>query len=208
MKKILVFICLCILSCALIGCTTETQPDDIPNNPATNQENDDFEDIINSVEEIFDDPEENTIGSRLNPASLGDTLLMTISSYSYNGNIAIKMAETISGQDAWNLIQEMNSYNDPAPEGSQYLMAKFEITFEENTAEKDLPIELSKFNFEYASSSFSVSDIPSVTQNDSKPYTVKLYEGATGELWVPFLISDSETAAYAIFLDTAWFQLV
>lgn len=66
-----------------------------------------------------------------NPAKINDffNVKMTMYKVGYTGTIDfnIGLTEVISGDEAWNIIKSADKYNDPAPNGQKYILAKFKI---------------------------------------------------------------------------------
>lgn len=155
-------------------------------------------------------PEKNTeqqsIGSRKNPAKLNEPVEMNIDTYSGRGTLSITLIDVIFGEDAWNLILAENQFNEAPTEGKQYILAKFAVTFLQDISGEDKPLEVDKYYFDYSTSDYSVEANPSVVI--PKPeFDLKLFEGASGEGYVAFLTSSDEASPMAVFFDTAWFLL-
>lgn len=153
------------------------------------------------------EPTAEPVGSRKSPAKIGDTIYLNISSYRGTGELSITLLEIISGDEAWDMIKEANMFNDAPGDGYQYILGKFSVTFTKDTSGDDIPLEVNDYDFAYASSDYSVEDLPSIVMPEPE-FDLKLYEGATGEGWVCFKSKANEASPYAIFSDTAWFSLM
>lgn len=158
-----------------------------------------------STEQKTEQPE-STLGTRKNPAKIGDSVSIQISSYSAQGNATITLTNVITGDEAWAMISDANMFNDAPPEGKEYILADFTVTFDKDTSGKDAPLEIDKYDFDYATTDFSVHDTPSVVL-PSPGFDLNLYEGATSHGWVAFLADVSEDVPHAVFLDNIWFSL-
>ena len=150
--------------------------------------------------------QESTIGTRKNPAKIGDSVSIQISSYSAQGNATITLTNVITGDEAWSMISNANMFNDAPSEGKEYILADFTVTFDKDTSGKDAPLEINKYDFDYATTDFSVHDIPSVVL-PNPGFDLTIYEGATSHGWVAFLADVSEETPHAVFLDNIWFSL-
>ncbi|MBZ4664455.1 MAG: hypothetical protein JG776_2173 [Caloramator sp.] len=66
-----------------------------------------------------------------NPAGVNDffDVKMTMNKLGYSGTIEfnIGLTEVISGNEAWNIIKSADKYNEAAPDGKKYVLAKFKI---------------------------------------------------------------------------------
>lgn len=149
---------------------------------------------------------ESTIGTRKNPAGIGDAVAVQISTYSAHGNATITLTNVITGDDAWAIISDANRFNDAPGEGKEYILADFTVTFDEDTSGEDAPLKIDDFDFDYATTDFSVQDLPSVVCPEPE-FDLNLYEGATSHGWVVFLADTSEETPRAVFLDNIWFNL-
>jgi hypothetical protein len=153
-------------------------------------------------------PEETLdVGTRKNPANVGDAVDLTVSSNSSGtGDMQITLEEVISGDEAWNMISAANQFNDEPGEEEEYILAKFSVTFVTDTSGEDTPLKTDKYDFDYATTDYSVSNNPSIVLPDPE-LDLTLYAGATGEGWVGFLVNTDETEPHAVYIDRVWFKL-
>ena len=130
---------------------------------------------------------------------------MELDSILNKGIAEVSLIEVIRGDEAAKMVADANAFNDPAPDGKEYILAKFSITFVQDTSGKDEPLTVNYLNFCYASSTFSVNDdLQFVVINNE--LDLKLYEGASGDGYV-LLVADKDDAGYAVFNNDIWFAL-
>lgn len=111
-------------------------------------------------DEDKDDQERTTsseIGQRSNPVIYGDTMYMVgtftdrdANYEEFDANIEITINETFRGEEAWSLIVNENRYNDPAPEGKEYIINRVKIVMNNATSE-NLKTEFNSREFDYIS---------------------------------------------------------
>lgn len=152
-----------------------------------------------------DAPKQEALGARKNPAKLNDVVRVELDSLFNKGIAEVSLIEVIRGDEAAKMVEDANMFNEPAPEGKEYILAKFHISFVQDKSGNDEPLSVNYLDFCYASSTFSLNDdISLVVVNDK--LDLKLYEGASGEGYV-LLIADKDDAGYAVFNDNIWFAL-
>lgn len=176
---------------------TPTEPTEEPSSEAPSEE----------ATEPPTEQVENAIGTRKNPAGIGDAVAVQISTYSAQGDATITLTNVITGDEAWAMLSEANMFNKAPAEGKEYILADFSVTFDKDTSGKDSPLEIDRFDFDYATTEFSVEDVPSSVVCPDPILELNLYEGATSHGWVVFLADVSEETPHAIFLDNIWFNL-
>lgn len=101
----------------------------------------------------------------------------------------VQILETLQGDEAWAQISQANSFNDPPPEGMEYLMLKIRV---ENIAEGDTEIKISKSDFNLTGSNLQKYSPASVVAPDPN-FSDGLFPGGETMGWVPFLVSPDET---------------
>ena len=198
MKRVLCFAAAMLFVAAFVGCSSSTNIDtgsntgnDVRNTPSTVAQT--------------SAPKQETVGTRKNPAKLNETVRVELDSILNKGIAEVSLIEVIRGDEAAKMVEDANMFNEPAPEGKEYILAKFHITFVQDKSGNDEPLSVNYLDFCYASSTFSLNDdISLVVVNDK--LDLKLYEGASGEGYV-LLIADKDDAGYAVFNDNIWFAL-
>ncbi|WP_378209983.1 S-layer homology domain-containing protein [Anoxybacteroides rupiense] len=131
------------------------------------------------------------VNARLNPAHLGEVVIGQKSRDYINGQLKYELQLTdviLDGQQAWQMIETENMFNEPAPAGMKYILAKFKI--------KALQVQqgsfyISNLNFEAVSKSGTIYQYaPIVTP--SPEFGAELYTGGENEGWVAFLIKEGD----------------
>jgi len=78
---------------------------------------------------------QNQPGSRSNPFGLGEPGLFTKDE---SKKFTFAVVEVLSGDDAYQKIMSANMFNDPAPEGFEYLVIKVSVNYLEGSSPDDL----------------------------------------------------------------------
>lgn len=98
-----------------------------------------------------------SLGNRSNPVPLGTPHPMsgTFTDYDADGqefsaNIEVTVLSTTRGADAWNIVSAENQFNDPAPEGKEYMINRVKISMS-NASSDDLKAHFSDYDFDYIS---------------------------------------------------------
>ena len=151
--------------------------------------------------------------SRTNPAPIGtvqqhhhDLKYMNNDAYTIN----LKVTGAIRGDEAYKALKEANPFNDEAPEGYEYVLAKIALTVE--TVENDGSVSCDKYDFSaYSSSNEEMPDVY-VTTPDPQ-FDGNLYTGGTRDGYICVAVrTDDENPKIAYGLDSkgtggVWFAL-
>ena len=149
--------------------------------------------------------------SRTNPAPIG-----TVQQYKYiddyycNANVNLKIVSAIRGAEANRIIKETNQFNDEAPEGYEFVLAKVALTVE--YVEDDTSIELSENNFTCFSSNNEEMPFISVVE-PSPQFEGEIYTGGNKDANISFLVRKDDPSPKIAFSfsgtsrDAAWFAL-
>jgi len=127
--------------------------------------------------------------SRSTPAPVNTTITYNHEDYTSKYSAQFSVGEVIRGDAAWQMIKQRNQFNDPAPEGLEYVLAKISVKVLSN----DNPNEALNFNeyhFKLISSEGKEYDSPSVVTPEE--LSLKLYPGASGSGYVALLVSKSD----------------
>lgn len=116
-------------------------------------------------------------------------------------NWEVQVLEIKRGADAWNDIQAANAYNDPAPEGKEYLLVKIHVKCKYNDRDEH---SISNYDFDvtgdkailYTSSMFSVV-VP------APELEATLFADGETEGWSAYLVTQGEGNLMLIF-DEMW----
>jgi len=140
--------------------------------------------------------EDSSSNSRSNPAKAGKTLIYNSMKESYDAfELEITLVEVLRGGAALRLIKQADNYNDPPPAGKEYFMAKFKIKALRSKNDEEI-------NPQYM---FNIVRKDGSTYDDLGTYVsgVKLlsamYEGATQEGYVVFLVDEDDNDLLIVF---------
>lgn len=159
-----------------------------------------------SEESESEETAEPEIGTRKNPVPLSTEFQTAVSPiFGGEGIAAFTVSEVVRGQDAEDMIAEANMYNDPAPDGMEYVLAYVTVTFLKDQSGEDDPLRVNYYYFEGVSSDYAVQDRGSVVLPEPKLDT-QIYEGATDSGWVLVAVPEGDTPIYMLFEDI-WFAL-
>jgi hypothetical protein len=126
--------------------------------------------------------------SRRNPADVDDTLTITFDARFEDPHTAeVTLLEVIRGTQAWQRVQQANLYNEPAPEGQEYLLARirFKLT---DAPSPDMQYAL--WSGAFTAVSQDGRDYPfSLALPPGPPIDASLYPGASHEGWEVFQVS-------------------
>jgi len=132
--------------------------------------------------------------SRSNPA--GDNYALSVwcgttgSVSSYGGNdyhVRITLTDLVTGNQAWQLIQDANMFNDPPESGFEYILAKVRFEYLAGPT-PDTTYYVSSIWFNAISSTGNEYDWPWVVEPDPSLDTT-LYPGASHEGWAAFQVA-------------------
>lgn len=128
---------------------------------------------------------------RSNPARIGDEVNVTTTTWDNKTfNSTFMLSEIIRGDKAWEMISEANMFNDAPEEGYEYILAKFSVEHYDGNDE-NIQFELSGYDFTLVSD--SGKDYENASVVEPKPsLDAKLYQGASNEGYVSFLVSKSD----------------
>jgi len=122
--------------------------------------------------------------------------------------IEIALVDVVRGEEADEMLRRANAWNVPAPEGKEYLLAKF-VVQAVSSARSDV-IPLNAYNFKAVTArglGKKLDPEPMVLGLPSELADVRV--GHTVEGWIPFLIDVGETPllVYLDYIDGgAWFD--
>ena len=203
-KKILVGLGLVIIFLiALTGCTeTETEitpsPQDEQSQEGENQS------------EQTPPPETPQLGSRQNPAPIGTSLIYNVTNDLFYGDYSVKITvlEVIRGDEAWQMIHDANIFNDPPPQGYEYILAKIRFEYLWNS-DPDRSIDISQYSFDAFSEDGVKYESPMLVTPDPQLSTT-LYPGGTKEGWGAYQVAIDDEHPLLVYDQVnggAWFKL-
>jgi hypothetical protein len=144
--------------------------------------------------------------SRYNPARMGEVWEIEVDEYGYQ-HYEIELVDAVTDGDvAWQMISEANEFNEPAPEGMKYILAKFRFKVYELEEE---PFYAYSAFFEAVSKDGVVYD-PAFVVEPEPALSTELYEGGEYEGWAAFLVDENDSPLIVWqreFQDELWFSL-
>lgn len=138
------------------------------------------------------EPDVKPVGySRTNPAPVNtEQAYLNDSKYSTKYRATLEVKEVIRGSSAWSKIKAENMYNDEAPAGKEYVLAKIKATV--NSVDDEKSINFSSYDFKAFSGTNSEYSRASVVC--PKPdFGGSVYAGGSTEGYVVFLVDKSDT---------------
>ncbi|WP_163969594.1 S-layer homology domain-containing protein [Oceanobacillus halotolerans] len=146
--------------------------------------------------------------SRTNPANIGDIVTVEHEDWldGYQ-KYEIELKESISGNEAWEIIRNANIFNDPPEPGMKYVLAKFRI--------KVLDLEEEPYNINHAK--FDAVSKDGVKYDNwvsvsglSPNLRTDIYTGGEHEGWTYFMVDETDEPL-AVFNqsgdDEVWFDI-
>lgn len=149
-------------------------------------------------EEVKKEEAESKLGSRSNPVPFQKTATVDDAIYNDNGDefkikFDLTVVEVIRGDDAYQSLIAMNEFNEPAPEGYEWVLAKTKVKFIESETE-DLPFTIDGImNFDMVSETGDIfsGDIYATTEPD---FSFEMYVGNEKEGYIARLVKTGENA--------------
>jgi hypothetical protein len=110
-------------------------------------------------------------------------------------NWNIQVLEVVRGNDAWNMIQSANMFNDPAPDGMEYVLVK--ISAESTYTDSD-EHSIGTSDFDLTGDKLIRYSTASVVEPDPE-LDGQLYAGGKTEGWAAFSVSKGESNLILIY---------
>lgn len=127
--------------------------------------------------------------SRNLPAPIGTSQTITTDSYLGDSKVTITVLDAVRGDSAWRKIKDANMFNDKAPEGKEYVLAKVSANVE--WVEDDKSIDLSSYSFT-AFSAENVEYKSAFVVNPEPEFRGSVYAGGKLEGYVAFLVDETD----------------
>ena len=132
--------------------------------------------------------EATTIGRDLrSPAQFGETVTLE--------DWQVTLLDVVRGNEAWQMAQEANQFNDPPEEGMEYLAVKVHVRY---VGAEDESVHIDAFAFTTTGSAKTIHDLPSVVEPEPA-FGAELFPGGEHEGWAILQIGTDETGLIAIF---------
>lgn len=155
--------------------------------------------------------------SRSNPVGVNSPLSIEVrragvaSNFDNDYEVRITLIDFLRGEEAWQLIEEANMFNDPPESGFEYILAKVRFEYLVGPT-PDTAYDVSPVWFDAVSSAGKDYDMVSVVEPDPS-IRANLYPGASHEGWVSFHIAQDDTGPLMTFgrkydgTGGIWFKL-
>ncbi|WP_308638975.1 stalk domain-containing protein [Paenibacillus silvisoli] len=131
-----------------------------------------------------------TIGlSRSKPAPLGTEVNFKVDDYSDKYTVAVTLEEVIRGDEAWRMISNENMFNDPAPEGFEYMLAKINVKIVSNL-DSDASVRINRRDFTLVSSQGKDYELHSVVTPEE--LDGNLYVSASASGYASFVVKKDD----------------
>ncbi|WP_456277580.1 S-layer homology domain-containing protein [Bacillus sp. AK128] len=151
--------------------------------------------------------------SRTIPSTKGVTWTVSVDDEWLHGEhkYEIELTDIITdGNTAWSMIEDANMFNDPAPTGKKYILAKFRVKLLELEGLTYDYYDVNFTNFDAVSKDGKVyEDYFSVVEPEPR-FDADLYVGGETEGWVAFLVNEGDEPLIVWnrqWDDVLWFAL-
>lgn len=157
--------------------------------------------------------EETPVGKRTNPVPLGHTATFDTIYYAEDGtpidaNISMTVSNPIRGQAAYDYLLQVNEYNEPAPEGKEWLL--FDASMKMNKGSQDEPYYATDSFIPVSSNGEEVAQDTYPTLNETDYFGDKeVYEGGqlTGKVALLVPVGDNTLVSFNDFDSKVFFSL-
>jgi len=149
-------------------------------------------------EEKIQEQEKSKLGSRTNPVPFQKTATVDDILYNDSGEalpikFGLTVEEVLRGDAAFQKLKAMNEFNEPAPDGYEWVLAKTKVKFVEFKS-KDLSFHIDGImNFQLVSETGDIysGDIVATTEPN---FSFEMYEGNEKEGYIADLVKKGEKA--------------
>lgn len=161
-------------------------------NDVTIKDEDEKQEEVQTEETEKKEETKSKLGSRTNPVPFKKTVTVEDELYNDEGEsfpikFDLTVLEVIRGEDAYQKLKSMNEFNEPAPEGYEWLLAKTKVKFTESATE-DLSFHIDGImNFEMVSENGDIysGDIIGTTEPE---FSYEMYVGNEKEGYISGLV--------------------
>ncbi len=199
LKKILSLLVFGVLTIALLGACGQDTKDITVNNDDNKQEETEKEKETEKPEATAKKEEtKSKLGSRTNPVPFQATATVDDELYNDAGDsfpikFDLTVVEVVRGDAAYQTLKSMNEFNEPAPAGYEWVLAKTKVKFIESETE-DLAFNIDGImNFDMVSESGDIfsGDLYGTTEPD---FSFEMYVGNEKEGYISSLVKAGEKA--------------
>lgn len=138
------------------------------------------------------------VGTRSNPVKISEVANIETATYDndsneYKTNIDLSVVEVLRGDQAFQKLQEMNEFNEAAPEGYEWVLVKSKVKVVDSETE-DYPFTIDGImNFKFVSESGDIYD-GSVVGTTEPDFSFEMYTGNEKEGYISGLVKTGEEA--------------
>lgn len=158
------------------------------------------ENETNNSNEANAEPE---FGTRNNPVEHGDTVNVYQESFMGDAEYEMELLESVTGEEASQMVSDANQFNEEASEGKEYILAKFRVQL---IAAEEEPFNINSQQFDVISEGGSSYESFISVSGLEPEFRSDLYEGGENEGWVAFTVDTDDEKPLAKYGDV-WFNL-
>jgi hypothetical protein len=134
--------------------------------------------------------------SYFNPAPIGRVQTITVDDLLQKYKVEMSIKEIIRRDDAWEKIRAANIFNDPAPDGCEYILA--EIYFKVLDIDEGQAYNLNDINIDMISSDGKEYEYAMVVAPEPT-IDANLYKGASNEGWAVYIVKKDDATPKLVF---------
>jgi uncharacterized protein YraI len=140
----------------------------------------------------------NTVGTQANPVPIGTTAYI---SDEFGYQYSVRITDVLRGNAAWERIYAANGFNDPAPDGKEYILFFVTATFEKG----EYPAKFTVMDTGFTTMSQGRIQDPLVYAIPPDPRLIifELDEGVSESGWLAKLITAGDTRPLIVYSDSS-----
>jgi hypothetical protein len=125
------------------------------------------------------------VGQRSNPVPFGESLDLVMND---EMEFTLSLTKVHRGEQAWNKIKKANRYNDPPPEGMEYLLVRAMVDYTEGPSDEAL--RLNQWDFRIISQGQIIE--PEAIVDPEPEFDIEFFPGASGDGWMTWPIVEGD----------------
>jgi len=142
-------------------------------------------------------------GERLNPVPLGTEIELV---WDDQIDFTIQFVEVVRGSEAWSIVEQANMFNEPAPDGYEFILIKAKVVYTGADA-GILALDDSDWHFITKGQLLNRSDLYSLSgdwvSGLHPAFDFKLFSGGEAEGWMDWLVAiDDANPLLVMGMDT------
>jgi hypothetical protein len=118
----------------------------------------------------------------------------------------VSITEMLRGEAAFGALRNENQFNDPAPPGFEWVLAKVAVVYMSDD-QGALTIDSSDFSVFTGGQRISYFDIPTAVEPEPRLSDIELYEGGTAEGWVAVIVKLDDPTPSLVFAEQFFYAL-